>query len=150
MWSPYASPDDAPDYISISASSANDIAVVSPDSSPHSAYWNGTVWTALPPVPRDPAKTGFADVTANAPGDYWFAGELGTANGLRTLVGHWIGSGWELLRAPNPGAAAAGHQGTFSLVAITHVPGTTDEMWAVGSGGVPPNGDHFAFVVHHP
>lgn len=78
-------------------------------------------------------------VAASSPSSAWAVGTRRTdANAWRTLITHRNGSSWTDLGGPN---AAAGSSG---LAGVAIVPGTTNEAWAVGSGGGKP------LILQHP
>src|SRR5262249_23920990 len=76
-------------------------------------------------------------VTAIAPDDVWAVGRTGDHDwGIldQTLVVHWDGGRWRLVRSPNPGGI--GEDDDLCAVAAVG----SDDVWAVGSSG---NGDPY-------
>src|SRR5207248_1052170 len=60
----------------------------------------------VPPKPRGCGS--LAAVTADGRGGAWAVGDyLGTSGLQRTLIGHFDGRGWSIVRSPSPGRQAA-------------------------------------------
>ena len=64
-------------------------------------------------------------VAAQSANDVWAVGNYQTNGVVQTLVEHWNGSAWSVVASPNPSSDDV-------LTAITRVPGTQDDYWAVG------------------
>ncbi len=103
-------------------------------------HWNGTRWT-ITPAPR---LAGRADmlfsVTAVSAHDVWAVGQRqDTAGRFATLIEHYHGRRWTVVRAPNPGAAGN------SLYAASAA--SANNVWAVGqrnnSGSDRPLVEHY-------
>jgi hypothetical protein len=121
---------------SISAISANDIwavgiyanKTVMGNSETLLEHWNGTSWTVV----RGPNSGGFlSSVTAISAHDVWAVGDIGaignTASGYQgtqTLVEHWNGNSWRIVKSLNPGIAAN------ALDAVTAL--SAKDIYAVG------------------
>jgi hypothetical protein len=89
-------------------------------------HWNGTAWSVVPtPSPGTNNYNQLYDVVALSPTDAWAVGYYypGIGEAARTLVEHWNGSAWSVVKSPNLGT-------TSTLTAITAVSST--ELWAVG------------------
>jgi hypothetical protein len=124
----------------VSATSAGDAWAVGGDSSKPSGslaeHWDGAAWTAV----RTPHVAGRAselhDVAALSPGDAWAVGEsrLADGTGSRTLIEHWDGAGWRVVRSPNL-STAFGSSNTLDGVAAVG----PDDVWATG-WGIDPTG----------
>ena len=94
-------------------------------------HWNGTSWKRIP-SPSPPRKGTSGDflsgVAALAPNNAWAVGGLGAVSGitLDTLIEHWNGSSWAVVKSPSP--VVAGNE--LSAVAAF----STKDIWAVGGG----------------
>jgi hypothetical protein len=68
-------------------------------------------------------------VDASAPNDAWAVGSRWSATGgVQTLVEHWDGTRWSVVRTPNPNRT-----GINQLNAVKAVPSDPQTVWAVGS-----------------
>jgi hypothetical protein len=92
------------------------------------ARWDATSGTWIPyRQPEFGLWHGFRDVAAASPSSVWAVGvRLNEEFRTRTYTAHWDGAGWTDLGGPNPGKILD------ELNAVTVVPGTTDNVWAVG------------------
>jgi hypothetical protein len=129
-WSLAATPTITTTYnelLAISAVSANDIwAVGSSGGQGLIEHWNGTSWTVVP-HPNPGVSNRFQGVAAVATDDVWAVGYQVGDDGLsQTLVERWDGTSWSVVPSPN---VPNQHN---SLTAVTAVPGSPDELWAVG------------------
>jgi hypothetical protein len=126
------------ELLAISAVSANDVwAVGGANGLGLIEHWDGTSWSVVP-HPNPGIGNRFQGVAAVASDDVWAVGYQGGADGLsQTLVEHWDGTSWSVVPSPN---VPNQHN---SLTAVTAVPGSPDELWAVGraSPAVP-------FILH--
>jgi len=115
----------------VTAIAANDIwAVGTASVNTLVEHWDGTSWSIISsPSPGSGAKT-LNGVTAISSTDVWAAGSAQTgSNGVvQTLIEHWNGINWSVVPSPNPEPSNNG-----SLNAVARVPGTTSQIWAVGS-----------------
>lgn len=119
-------------------------------------HWNRARWTVIP-SPNPPAASGrrpyaiLEAVTAISATDVWAAGYSGAgapAATSRTLIEHWDGRRWRIVRSPNVRSAA----GVVNDILFSISGGRADEVWAVGSWGSVPGGyggkgDH-ALALH--
>jgi hypothetical protein len=94
-------------------------------------HWDGTSWKRIP-SPSPPRKGTSGDllsgVTALSPNNAWAVGGLGGISGitLDTLIEHWNGSSWAVVKSPSP--VVAGNE----LNAVAAL--STKDIWAVGGG----------------
>jgi hypothetical protein len=121
---------------SISAISANDIWAVGVyanktvigNSETLLEHWNGTSWTVVP----GPNSGGFlSSVAAISAHDVWAVGNIGASGntasgyqGTQTLVEHWNGSSWRIVKSLNPGIAS----NIFNAVTVL----SARDVYAVG------------------
>lgn len=99
--------------------------------------WNGTAWTrVVSPEPRGAVSSFLQGVSVHSPSDAWAVGyycasapcyTFGPAV-LHTLILHWNGTRWTVVRSPDPG----GTNGS-SLNAVSAL--STSNAWAFGSYG---------------
>lgn len=118
------------ELLAISAVSANDVwAVGGADGQGLIEHWDGTSWSVVP-HPNPGVGNRFSGVAAIASDDVWAVGYKGGDDGLsQTLVERWDGASWSVVPSPN---VPNQHN---SLTAVTAVPGSPDELWAVGRAG---------------
>ena len=92
-------------------------------------HWNGTTWTRIrSPSPGGPKRTNILfGVAALSPSNAWAAGTYVGAGGDHTLVEHWNGTVWKLVRSPN---GPIGSVGSF-LYAVTAT--SSSSAWAAGT-----------------
>lgn len=76
---------------------------------------------------------GVAAVSAN---DIWAVGD-----GIGTLIEHWNGTQWRLVKSPNPGTA---FNNLYSVAAIS-----ANNVWAVGSYSDDPRDIHVKTLIEH-
>jgi hypothetical protein len=89
-------------------------------------HWTGSRWERMSPLNR-PGATDLYGIAARGPNDVWAVGSS-SSDGFtttRTVIEHWNGASWSLLRSPNPDEfqnelthVAAGRDG--SLFATGH------------------------------
>ena len=91
-------------------------------------HWDGTRWR-LAHVPRPNSTTSELDgVAAVGPNDVWAVGQaVIDANHAKTLIEHWDGSSWRIVRSPNRTGMANTLQGVWAVSA--------NDVWAVGWSG---------------
>lgn len=91
-------------------------------------HWNGTQWSVV--KSPNPASGGdeLFSVAAVSVNNIWAAGFMAknTANGPvdQTLVEHWNGTQWSVVKSPNPGSQSS------QLTGVTAV--SANDVWAVG------------------
>jgi hypothetical protein len=112
-------------------------------------HWDGTSWSIVssPNVGKgevhDNYLVGVAAVSGNA-SDIWAVGKYynpGTPHGYHTLVEHWDGSSWRVVKSPDPG----GMGGNPILYAVAAV--SASDVWAVGYF-INPNAAYLTLIVH--
>lgn len=91
-------------------------------------HWNGSAWSvvASPKAPLDSST--LSGVAAISPTDAWAVGVVysNSTNEQQTLIEHWNGTSWAIVKSPNPASGA-------QLSAITALSAT--DIWAVGMYG---------------
>ncbi len=95
--------------------------------------WNGTTWAKVPSPNREGNGGGnnvLSGVSAVTASDAWAVGNVfyGQPDIQKTLIERWNGTGWSLVRSPNPGP------GPFSLFdALSAVSALSpSNVWAAG------------------
>ena len=118
------------ELLATSAVSANNIwAVGSTGSEALIEHWDGTSWSVVP-HPNPGTSNRLQGVAAVASNNVWAVGYQVDDSGLsQTLVERWDGTGWSVVPSPN---VPKQHN---SLTAVTAVPGSPNELWAVGRAG---------------
>lgn len=99
---------------------------------------SGGKWVAVSgPAPREGVLRA---VDARTPTDVWAVGSQlpNGASNLRTLIQHYDGKSWKVIKSPNPFPGANVLKGVVALSA--------DDAWAVGGNGIP--GSH-AILLHY-
>ena len=90
-------------------------------------HWDGQEWkrmpTPLPAARRNPF--GLHDVVAISPTNAWAVGTVATKRMHRTVVMHWDGDVWELVRSANPSAQFQDLSGVAAR--------SEKRVWAVGT-----------------
>ena len=110
----------------VSAVSANDVwAVGGAGSEALTEHWDGTSWSVMP-NPNPGTFNRFFGVSAVSSNDVWAVGVTSDGGLNQTLVEHWNGTSWQVIPSPN---VANQHS---QLNAVTAVPGSPNELWAVG------------------
>jgi hypothetical protein len=90
--------------------------------------WNGNAWSSVA-HPHSPTNHVLQGVDAPAANDAWAVGSRWvTSGGVRTLIQHWDGVRWSVVRSPNPNRV-----GINQLHAVKAVPTAPRTVWAVGS-----------------
>jgi hypothetical protein len=115
------------ELLAISAASANDVwAVGGSGSEALIEHWDGTSWSVVP-HPNPGIGNRFQGVAAIASDNVWAVGyQVGDSGLSQTLVERWNGTSWSVIPSPN---VPNQHN---SLTAVTAVPGSPNELWAVG------------------
>jgi hypothetical protein len=110
---------------------------------PVASKWNGFGWTPHNP-PAWPTDHFLWDVSAASASSVWAVGwRLNTQGIVRTLTEHWTGAGWVDLGGPNKGT------GGSALYSVSIVPGTQNNVWAVGSYRATPTSPTKTFILHY-
>lgn len=112
-------------------------------------HWDGSTWSIVSSpnvgkgVSHDNYLEGVTAVSGNA-NDIWAVGKYynpGTPHGYHTLVEHWDGSSWKVVKSPDPG----GMGGNPILYAVAAV--SASDVWAVGYS-INPNAAYLTLIVH--
>ncbi len=91
-------------------------------------HWNGSAWSVVS-NPNPGIANRFLGVAAVSSNDVWAVGYYSNGGVSQTLVEHWDGTSWSLIPSPNLGT------GYNQLNAVSAVPGSANELWAVGAAG---------------
>jgi hypothetical protein len=90
--------------------------------------WDGNVWSSVA-HPHFAGNHVLHGTDAPAGDDAWAVGSrLVPSGGGRTVVEHWDGTRWSVVRSPNPNP-----EGLNQLLGVKAVPSDPDTVWAVGS-----------------
>jgi hypothetical protein len=132
-WSIAASPTLATpnELLAITAVAANDVWAVGGYDSGGQAliqHWNGSAWDVVP-NPNPGTFNRFLGVAAISSNDVWAVGITSNGGLNQTLIEHWDGTSWQVIPSPN---IPNQHN---QLNAVTAVPGSPNELWAVGEAG---------------
>ena len=95
---------------------------------PQTLHAAGSVWTEVPsPGAGSPENGILSSVDGVASNDVWAVGSFtGKKDRLQTLIEHWTGAGWSVVKSPNAGKAKNGELGGVDARA-------SNDAWAVGS-----------------
>jgi hypothetical protein len=92
-------------------------------------HWNGAAWKDVPTPNVDVGDTlksnRLEDVWARKAGDVWAVGWREYHGGSRTLITHWNGSKWSVVRSPNRFKV-----GDNQLLSVSGT--AVDDVWAAG------------------
>ncbi len=132
-WSTATSPSlpTPNELLAVSAVAANDIWAVGGYNSGGQAliqHWNGSTWQVVPD-PNPGTFNRFFGVAAISSNDVWAVGVTSNGGLSQTLVEHWNGTSWSVIPSPN---IPNQHN---QLNSVTAVPGSPNELWAVGEAG---------------
>jgi hypothetical protein len=89
-------------------------------------HWNGTSWNVVPSPSPGSGYNMLRGVTAISASNIWAVGyyvNIGTSN-FQTIIEHWNGRKWTLIRSPNPGS---GGNYLFGISAISE-----RNIWTIG------------------
>ena len=134
-WSLAASPTltTPNELLAVSAIATNDVwAVGGYDSGGQSLieHWDGSNWNVAT-NPNPGTLNRFLGVAAISSSNVWAVGYVETNAGLlQTLAEHWDGTSWSVIPSPN-----VPNVSDQQLNAVTAVPGSPNELWAVGTAG---------------
>lgn len=112
------------------AVSANDVWALGNEDvgRPEALHWDGSAWQQdAIPAPQGADEVELYRMAATGANDVWVVGDwAGQSTGeYRTLIEHWDGTEWNIVRTPNP----TGYNATlFGVTALSH-----GDAWAVGS-----------------
>jgi len=90
-------------------------------------HWDGSAWQQVAiPSPKDADEVNLYRTAAVAANDLWVVGDWAgpRTGGYRTLIEHWDGTAWHIVRSPNP----TDNDALFGVTALSR-----DDAWAVGS-----------------
>src|SRR6266542_53337 len=132
-WRRVASPSLANpnELLAVSAVAANDVWAVGGYNTGGQAliqHWNGSTWQVVP-NPNPGTFNRFFGVAAISSNDVWAVGVTSNGGLSQTLVEHWNGTSWSVIPSPNI------HNQHNQLNSVTAVPGSPNELWAVGEAG---------------
>jgi hypothetical protein len=119
------------ELLAVTAVAANDVWAVGGYDSGGQApiqHWNGSTWDVVP-NPNPGTFNRFFGVAAISTNDVWAVGITSNGGLNQTLVEHWDGTSWQVIPSPN---IPNQHN---QLNAVTAVPGSPNELWAVGEAG---------------
>jgi hypothetical protein len=106
---------------------------------PLAEHWDGSSWQQVPiPAPKGAAEIEIGRAVARTATDIWVVGSWAGPNTsfYRTLVEHWNGTAWKIVRSPS---ARAGSR----LIGVTVV--SAKDAWAVGESLVTNRVRNFSF-----
>jgi hypothetical protein len=91
-------------------------------------HWNGAAWTQVPsPIVSGTTNDSLTAVRATSATDVWAVGSYTNSNNVsQTLILHWNGAAWTLVKSPNPGGPARDQE----LDSVAGV--SAKNAWAVG------------------
>src|SRR5947207_1428683 len=93
-------------------------------------HWNGTSWSVVKSPSPATGNNELFSVSAASASSIWTVGFL-TNNSSQTpidqtLIEHWNGSHWSVVKSPNPGSSSNYLNGVTAV--------STRDVWAVGNG----------------
>lgn len=123
-------------------------------------HWNGTRWSVVKSPSPFSINNELFSVAAVSASNVWAVGfSTGSTTTDHTLIEHWNGTSWSVVKSPNPGSSsdslsgvaaisannvwAVGASNTFSLTLIEHWNGTS---WSVVKSPSPGSGDSLSDV----
>ncbi len=119
------------ELLAVSAVSANDVWAVGGYNSGGQAlieHWDGSTWNVVA-NPNPGTFNRFFGVAAISSQNVWAVGQYHNGGLSQTLVEHWNGATWNVIPSPN---IPNQHN---QLNAVTAVPGSPSQLWAVGTAG---------------
>ena len=108
-------------------------------------HWDGTKWTTVvSPNPPDSEDAILVSVAAVASNDVWAVGNYQVQNQYlwETLVEHWDGSKWSILKTPN---APNSDKSFLNAVGIA----SASDIWAVGYSENPSTDQDIPLIEHY-
>src|SRR5579875_931055 len=103
--------------------------------------WNGSQWNVIPSPSPGKYGNSLNSVTALTPSDVWAVGSYSaTQFGYRSLIEHWNGSRWSVVKSPVLGTYP------YDLRAVSGI--AANDIWAVGDYTTPP-GDITLTLAEH-
>ena len=116
---------------SVAAVSASDVWAVGSFSKSNNSFqtliehWNGSKWSVVSNPNPGSISNGLDGIGAVSASDIWAVGiSSNTSNSSQTLIEHWNGSNWSIVKSPN----RASQNGLNGVAAVT-----ANNIWAVGS-----------------
>src|SRR5438874_6340062 len=93
-------------------------------------HWNGTSWSVVKSPSPATGNNELFSVSAASASSIWTVGFL-TNNSSQTpidqtLIEHWNGASWSVVKSPNPGSSSNHLNGVTAV--------STRDVWAVGNG----------------
>ncbi len=119
------------ELLAVSAVAANDVWAVGGYDSGGQAlieHWNGSTWSVVT-NPNPGTFNRFFGVAAISSNNVWAVGQFANGGPSQTLIEHWDGTSWSVIPSPN---VPNQHN---RLNSVTAVPGSPNELWAVGTAG---------------
>ncbi len=94
-------------------------------------HWNGTSWSVVTSPGPATGNNELFSVSAASASSIWTVGFLtnntsGQTPNDQTLIEHWNGSHWSVVKSPNPGSSSDHLTGVAAV--------STSDVWAVGNG----------------
>jgi hypothetical protein len=103
--------------------------------------WNGSQWNIIPSPSPGKYGSSLVAVTALTPSDIWAVGQYSmTEFGYQSLIEHWNGTQWSVVKSPNLGSYPYELRGVSAVAA--------DDIWAVGDYTTAP-GDISLTLAEH-
>ena len=117
----------------VAAVSANDIWAVGSSSKGNPSptqtlieHWNGTQWSIVNSPSPGTLSNSLSGVAALSTSNVWAVGTFANSfSSSQTLIEHWNGTSWSIVKSPNPSGLTAN-----TLNGISEV--STSDIWAVG------------------
>jgi len=93
-------------------------------------HWNGTSWSVVKSPSPATGNNELFSVSAASASSIWTVGFLTNNTSQtpvdQTLIEHWNGSSWSVMKSPNPGSSSDHLNGVAAV--------STSDVWAVGNG----------------
>ena len=93
-------------------------------------HWNGTSWSVVTSPSPATGNNELFSVSAASASSIWTVGFLTNNTSQtpvdQTLIEHWNGSSWSVMKSPNPGSSSDHLNGVAAV--------STSDVWAVGNG----------------
>jgi hypothetical protein len=119
----------------VAAVSANDVWAVGSSGNQMSGaqtlieHWNGTSWSVVTSPSPASMNNELFSVSAASASSIWAVGVLANNTSTpidQTLIEHWNGTSWSIVKSPNPGSTNDHLNGVAAV--------STSDVWAVGNG----------------
>ena len=93
-------------------------------------HWNGTSWSVVTSPSPATGNNELFSVSAASASSIWTVGFLTNNTSQtpsdQTLIEHWNGTSWSVVKSPNPGSSSDHLNGVTAV--------STSDVWAVGNG----------------